>query len=101
MLTEQHKDLLLKLNKINNEEIDHHGDEVDEIQGKQIAAIDAKLAQQYKLKLDRVITTLKRLDKEDFGLCEECEEEINEKRLRFNPTFNLCVNCAEIAEKRK
>jgi DnaK suppressor protein len=30
---------------------------------------------------------------EDFGLCEECEEEIGEKRLSLVPYTTLCVPC--------
>jgi len=30
---------------------------------------------------------------EDFGLCEECEEEIGEKRLALVPYTTLCVTC--------
>jgi DnaK suppressor protein len=30
---------------------------------------------------------------EDFGLCEECEEEISAKRLELVPYTTLCVSC--------
>ena len=38
---------------------------------------------------------LKRVDTEDFGLCQECEEPIAEKRLKIFPETLLCTVCME------
>lgn len=37
---------------------------------------------------------LSRIDKNDFGLCEECEEEILYARLALVPESRLCISCA-------
>ena len=40
----------------------------------------------------------------NYGICEECEEEISEGRLRARPVTTLCIECKreqEIAEKAK
>ncbi len=42
---------------------------------------------------------LKRLDEGDFGYCQECGEDINPKRLEFDPTALLCIDCASKAEE--
>lgn len=36
-----------------------------------------------------------RLDAGAYGICEECEEEINPKRLDAIPWTTMCVNCRE------
>ncbi len=37
---------------------------------------------------------------EDFGLCEECEEDIEEKRLELMPYVRLCLSCQSKAEAK-
>lgn len=46
----------------------------------------------------RIIAALKRLEDGDFGLCLNCDEPINPKRLAFDPTVTLCIDCASAAE---
>mgnify|MGYP003480763485 CR=1 FL=1 len=104
ILTEQRNELLQKLKRDKNlDEVDHHGDEVDEIQGKQLADVEKHLHQQCQLKLDKVLSALARIETEQdkFGECEGCGEDISEKRLMFNPSFVLCISCAELAEMKR
>ena len=51
------------------------------------------------IKLQRIDSALKRIAKDEFGFCIKCEEEIERKRLEFDPTSLLCIDCAEKAEK--
>ena len=48
--------------------------------------------------LRRIEAALLRLDDDDFGYCLQCGEPINPKRLEFDPTVELCVDCASKAE---
>lgn len=43
--------------------------------------------------------TLRKIDDGSYGACEECGEEISEKRLSVLPTATLCRNCQEKKEK--
>ena len=55
----------------------------------------AKESQQRRtLQLQRITGALQRIDKESFGLCARCEEEIHLKRLELDPTAVLCIDCA-------
>jgi DnaK suppressor protein len=38
---------------------------------------------------------------DEFGLCEECEEEIPQKRLDFLPQAQLCTECQEKHDPRR
>ncbi|MDJ0709990.1 MAG: TraR/DksA C4-type zinc finger protein [Woeseiaceae bacterium] len=49
--------------------------------------------------LRRIDAALQRLDDGDYGYCSKCGEEINPKRLDFDPTALLCIDCASIAEE--
>jgi len=44
--------------------------------------------------LTKITAALKRIDDGDYGLCRECEEPINPKRLEFDPTAIHCIDCA-------
>lgn len=48
--------------------------------------------------LRRIDAALKRIDDDDYGYCLKCDEEINPKRLEFDPTVTLCIECANKAE---
>lgn len=43
--------------------------------------------------------TLRKIDDGSYGICEECGEEIGEKRLKVLPTATLCRNCQDRKEK--
>ncbi len=46
----------------------------------------------------RITAALARIDDDEYGLCQQCEEPINPKRLEFDPTALLCIDCANISE---
>jgi DnaK suppressor protein len=35
-----------------------------------------------------------------YGICEECEEKINEKRLEANPVARYCITCKRMMEQK-
>ncbi len=49
--------------------------------------------------LRRIAAALKRVDEGEYGVCLECGEPINQKRLEFDPTALLCIDCASRAEQ--
>ena len=44
--------------------------------------------------LVKITAALKRIDDDEFGFCRGCEEEIDPKRLEFDPTAIYCIECA-------
>ena len=42
---------------------------------------------------------LLRVDDEEYGLCQNCEQEINPKRLDAIPWARYCLNCQELVEQ--
>ncbi len=49
-------------------------------------------------RLKAIEDALQRMDREEYGTCSTCEEDINEKRLVAVPWATLCINCQEEAE---
>lgn len=84
--------------------VDTDGDETDEIQGNILIEINNQLSTRNSAKLAQIEAALKKIDEGKYGLCQDCEEPILEKRLLSNPYFQTCVSCAEereLEEKRK
>lgn len=52
--------------------------------------------------INKIKDALDRIDNGEFGICEECGEEISEARLKARPVTTLCINCKmEEEEKEK
>jgi len=49
--------------------------------------------------LNDVEECLRKVNEGTYGICEDCAEEISEKRLRVIPTATLCIDCKEQREK--
>ena len=75
-----------------------NGDEVDQ------AIIDhqnqfvLKMRSRKKFYLKKIDQALKKIENSTYGLCEECDCEITEQRLKARPTATLCINCKEEQE---
>lgn len=93
------RDNIIAQQQLQSCDIDNDGDEVDEIQANLIASVNSKLSSRYIEKLKKIDLALHKIDNKKFGNCEDCNEEISEKRLLINPYFSTCVDCAEDREK--
>lgn len=51
--------------------------------------------------LYEVNEALRRLEQEDFGLCQQCQKSIGWKRLQALPYARLCIKCEEEKEEEK
>ncbi len=66
-----------------------------------LSRMDAMQAQQIALEAERrrknslvqIKAALIRIEKDDYGYCEVCDEEIIFGRLSFDPTVTRCVGC--------
>ena len=65
----------------------------------QAQAMSQESARRREMTLKNIAAAIARLDDGTFGLCQSCDEPINRKRLEFDPTARLCIQCAEEAER--
>lgn len=68
---------------------------MDAIQS-QAMAVETK--RRREIKIHRVQSAIKRIEEDEFGYCTHCGLEINPKRLEFDPTALLCIDCARSGE---
>lgn len=48
--------------------------------------------------IKKIEKTLKKIEDDDFGFCEQCGIEIGIRRLEARPTADLCIDCKTLAE---
>lgn len=51
--------------------------------------------------IKKIDQTIDRIDKEDYGFCDQCGIEIGIRRLEARPTATLCIDCKTLAEIRE
>jgi len=59
----------------------------------QAQAMAKASGQRREAMLRNIEAALKRIDEGDYGLCRDCDEPINPKRLEFDPTALRCIDC--------
>ena len=50
-------------------------------------------------RIQAIEDALKRINREEYGVCVRCEEDINEKRLVAVPWAKMCIACQEESER--
>jgi DnaK suppressor protein len=51
--------------------------------------------------INKIKEALERIDNGSFGICEMCEEDISEARLKARPVTTLCIDCKIEQEKKE
>lgn len=62
-------------------------------------AVNERILEESRLRLLRLENAFRRLDREDFGICIECEEPIAFERLKLRPESLRCIDCAQKAQR--
>jgi len=81
--------------------------ELDQQRQGRLSRMDALSAQAMTLEsrrrrrqtLERCDAALRRIDEDEYGLCVQCDEPIDPRRLEFDPTVVMCIQCASKAER--
>ncbi len=60
-----------------------------------------KLRDRERQLLSKIDESLARIDDGTFGTCEDCEENIEPRRMEARPTSTLCIACKEKQEHRE
>ena len=68
----------------------------DAMQMQQMALESSRRRERRLISVDQA---LKRLEKQTYGICVDCDEDINVRRLEIDPTAIRCIKCAEALSK--
>jgi DnaK suppressor protein len=104
MLTEEMKSLLNDAGKTVNEmHIDaaNFPDPTDRATQESDRNFELRIRDRERRLINKIKEALNRIDTGEFGICEECGDEISEARLKVRPVTTLCINCKMEAEKKE
>ncbi|MEZ4256919.1 MAG: TraR/DksA C4-type zinc finger protein [Polyangiales bacterium] len=74
-------------------------DEMDLASSEYLQSFTFRLRGRERSLLQKIDKALRKIDGGEFGICEECEEPINVKRLEARPETDLCIRCKEDQER--
>ncbi len=103
LLEEKRDDILKNAKRTLNEDMmldsDDLPDEMDLASSEYIQSFTFRLRGREKTFLKKIERALAKIDEGTFGVCEECEEPISQKRLEARPETTLCIRCKEDQER--
>jgi RNA polymerase-binding transcription factor len=74
-------------------------DEMDLAASEYLQSFEFRLRGREKIHLSKLELALRKIDDGTFGVCIQCEEPINKKRLEARPETQLCIRCKEDQER--
>lgn len=82
-------------------DVDDLPDETDLAATEVSQTLAFKLRDRERLLLAKINQALAKIEEGTFGICEECEEPIEPRRLEARPVSTLCIACKEKEEHRE
>lgn len=64
-------------------------------------SFDLRLRDRDRKLIDKIKAALERIEQGTFGVCEDCGQPIEEKRLKVRPVTSQCIECKEDQERRE
>lgn len=106
ILLQNKKSLILKeATKTMNKELKISKEEMADTMDRSAVETDhnflLRLRDRERKLLKKINDSLKRIENGSFGICNLCDEEIGEMRLKARPMATLCIACKEEQEKKE
>ena len=101
------KDILMEIKKnINSQKLDNSAifseklpDAIDQSVDDTEKSLNSRFMSRKNLYLKKIDEALEEIENGTYGICKECGDEIEIKRLLARPTANLCIFCKTEKEK--
>ncbi|MCP5464979.1 MAG: RNA polymerase-binding protein DksA [Deltaproteobacteria bacterium] len=74
-------------------------DEVDLASTESDQNMNIRLRDRERILLKKINKALSKIEAGDYGVCEECGEDIGTRRLEARPVTDLCIRCKEEQER--
>jgi DnaK suppressor protein len=95
-LEQMSKELLSEADKTLSEMTDHNDhypDPTDRASAESDRNFELRIRDRERKLLAKVKATIVRIDSEDFGVCDDCGDDISLERLEARPVTTLCIAC--------
>ena len=77
------------------------GDNIDHATEERDRELYQLLSERDQSKLEKIRHALERIDDDEYGICEECGNDIGKKRLMALPFTELCIECKSEIERTR
>lgn len=74
-------------------------DEVDLASTESTQSMNIRLRDREQILLRKINKSIDKIERGEYGFCEECGEEISLKRLEARPVTDYCIKCKEEQER--
>ena len=104
MLSDEMKSLLNEAGKTVNEmtsDASNFPDPTDRATQESDRNFELRIRDRERKLINKIKDALDRIDNGEFGICEECGDEISEARLKVRHVTTLCINCKMEAEQKE
>ncbi|MBO4441787.1 TraR/DksA C4-type zinc finger protein [bacterium] len=78
-----------------------HGDEADQANFFEQRNRLLRLRDRDRKLINKIHETLRKIDNNEYGICENCGCDINFERLKLRPVASLCIDCKREEEERE
>lgn len=101
ILMQQKENLIFKTRYSDefNLQVEDRSDEIDQANADFCNAQRLRFRNRENFYEKKIDEALRRIEKNEYGLCRECEDPIRFSRLRARPTADLCIVCKEESER--
>ena len=83
------------------EDTQSHADPNDRATAESDRGFDLRLRDRDRKLIGKIKEALERIDQGTFGVCQDCGQPIEEKRLEVRPVTSQCIECKEDQERRE
>jgi DnaK suppressor protein len=101
LLSQRLDELLTEPNEISGSKtgfMDHSPDPLDRASMESQTAFVLRIRERECVLIRKIEYALSKLEDGTFGICDECGEEISERRLQARPVASFCIKCKERQE---
>ena len=79
----------------------YHADSKERAKELEDSEVVDALGNEARAEIAKVSAALRRMDRDEYGLCVECGADISYGRLEAHPYADECIDCAEFDEHRR
>jgi DnaK suppressor protein len=83
------------------EDANNFADPADRATQEEEFSLELRTRDRERKLIKKIDQTIDRIDKDDYGFCDQCGVEIGIRRLEARPTATLCIDCKTLAEIRE
>ncbi len=97
-------DLLSEAEKTMHEMSDHtdnYPDPTDRASAESDRSFELRIRDRERKLLSKIKEAIERIDEDTYGICDECGDDISNKRLEARPVTTLCIECKTQQENKE